>query len=97
MHTRTLLWLAAAAGLAAGWISPPRAEATNFRIRYHAVSPDESEPEIPNRTVEAPRLASIEEGSISASKAASPAVRPENWFLRALRMLRALHLGGPVR
>ncbi|MGH2571035.1 MAG: hypothetical protein ACRDGR_07410 [bacterium] len=95
MQTRTLLWLVATAGLAAGGM-PPRAEATDFRIRYHAVSPDESEPEIPNRTIEVPRLAVIEQRAI-APKAASPVIRPQNWLLRALRILRVLNLGGPVR
>jgi hypothetical protein len=96
MHTRNLLWLVATAGLAAGWLNPPRVEASDFLIRYHAVSPDESEPEIPNRTIEAPRLSTIEQRAI-APQAASPAIRPQNWLLRALRILHVLNLGGPIR
>jgi hypothetical protein len=98
MNTRSVLWLGAVVCLAAGWIHPPQADASNFLIRLHHVSPDESEPEIPNETMRIPDEVSIDSGRRVADPAAwTPMARPENWFYRVLRIMRLINLGGLAR
>lgn len=98
MKSRIVLWLGAVVCLAAGWIDPPRADASDFLVRIHHVSPDESEPEVPNGTVRAPEGVAVESGpGISRLASEAAVIRPDNWFTRVLRILRSVNLGGLAR
>ena len=98
MNTRSVLWLGAVVCLAVGWTNPPQAEASDFLVRLQHVSPDESEPEIPNRTIRDPKGSVVElEGPPRGTVERTPMLRPENWLWRVIRSLLRLNLGGMVR
>ena len=97
MNTRSVLWLGAVVCLAVGWTDPPQAEASDFLVRLQHVSPDESEPEIPNRTIRDPQGSVIDIAAPGRTIERTPMLRPENWLWRVIRSLLRLNLGGMVR
>ena len=97
MNTRNVLWLAAVLCLAASWTFPRPVEATNWWVKIHHVSPDESEPEVPNATVRGPDQTGIESRQSLRPVTEVPMNRPQNWLLRVLRILRCFNTGGLAR
>jgi len=97
MNTRSVLWLGAVVCLAVGGTNPPQAEASDFLVRLQHVSPDESEPEIPNRTVRDPQGSVIDIEAPARTIERTPVLRPENWLWRVIRSLLRLNLGGMIR
>lgn len=97
MNSRTVLRLAAVLCLAVSWTFPQSVDATDWRIKIHHVSPDESEPEVPNAIVRGPAETSLEGRPSLTQTVDAPMSRPQNWLLRVLRILRSFNLGGLAR